>query len=180
MGGSGSVSINSFTPSYNKDARKVKIKIGTVNDNAILKSLEKREAGALNKLLTYAKSSKAVYTDSLKLSTSYNWKMSDKIGTNKNTQFYYVYYELDDENGKYYPVEDVMLYQAYLDFFLSYLDNDLKWSNENNSTSTPTDTTITTDKKLPQTGEKIAIIGTIGIAVVVTIVLGIKAKKYNF
>ena len=51
---------------------------------------------------------------------------------------------------------------------------------KSSATSTPTDTTITPDKKLPQTGEKIAIIGTIGIAAVVTIVLGIKAKKYNF
>ena len=51
---------------------------------------------------------------------------------------------------------------------------------KSSGTSTPTDTTITPDKKLPQTGEKIAIIGTIGIVAVVAVVLGIKAKKYNF
>ena len=176
-----------YTSLYNNNpgdvnnARKVKIKIGTVNDNAILKSLEKKEAGALNKLLTYAKSAKSVYTDSLKVGTTDNWKISDKMKITYE-QFYYVYFELDDENGKYYPVEDVMLYQGGLTTLDNYLNGNLKWNlnNENNSTSTPTDTTITPDKKLPQTGEKIAIIGTIGIAVVVTIVLGIKAKKYNF
>lgn len=164
----------------NEDKRKIKIKIGTVNDNAILKSLEKKEAGALNKLLTYAKSAKAVYTDSLK-SGKTNLKISDKMKITYK-QFYYVYFELDDENGKYYPVEDVMLYQGGLTSLNNYLDGNLKWNfnEENNSTSTPTDTTITPDKKLPQTGEKIAIIGTIGIAVVVAVVLGIKAKKYNF
>lgn len=176
-----------YTSLYNNNpgdvnnARKVKIKIGTVNDNAILKSLEKKEAGALNKLLTYAKSAKSVYTDSLKVGTTDNWKISDKMKITYE-QFYYVYFELDDENGKYYPVEDVMLYQGGLTTLDNYLNGNLKWNlnNENNSTSTPTDTTITPDKKLPQTGEKIAIIGTIGIAVVVAVVLGIKAKKYNF
>lgn len=176
----GTVSLHNFNPSYNEEARKVKIKIGTINDNAILKSLYKKEAGALNKLLTYAKSAKAVYTDSLKIGTT-NLKISDKMKIT-SYQFYYVYLEFEDENGKYYPVEDVMLYQGLDTSLYNYLDGNLKWNfnDENDSTSTPTDTTITPDKKLPQTGEKIAIIGTIGIAVVVTIVLGIKAKKYNF
>lgn len=176
----GTVSLHNFNPSYNEEARKVKIKIGTINDNAILKSLYKKEAGALNKLLTYAKSAKAVYTDSLKIGTT-KLKISDKMKIT-SYQFYYVYLEFEDENGKYYPVEDVMLYQGLDTSLYNYLDGNLKWNfnDENNSTSTPTDTTITPDKKLPQTGEKIAIIGTIGIAVVVAVVLGIKAKKYNF
>lgn len=176
----GITTLHNFNPSYNEEARKVKIKIGTINDNAILKSLYKKEAGALNKLLTYAKSAKAVYTDSLKIGTT-NLKISDKMKIT-SYQFYYVYLEFEDENGKYYPVEDVMLYQGLDTSLYNYLDGNLKWNfnDENDSTSTPTDTTITPDKKLPQTGEKIAIIGTIGIAVVVTIVLGIKAKKYNF
>lgn len=176
----GITTLHNFNPSYNEEARKVKIKIGTINDNAILKSLYKKEAGALNKLLTYAKSAKAVYTDSLKIGTT-KLKISDKMKIT-SYQFYYVYLEFEDENGKYYPVEDVMLYQGLDTSLYNYLDGNLKWNfnDENNSTSTPTDTTITPDKKLPQTGEKIAIIGTIGIAVVVAVVLGIKAKKYNF
>lgn len=103
----------------------------------------------------------------------------------------------DDENGTYYPIEDVSLYQCKkvdgkYDLFNC---NDYSKEKENDwakpynasgigggdsSTSTPTDTTITPDKKLPQTGEKIAIVGTIGIVAVIAVILGIKAKKYNF
>lgn len=168
----------------NNRERKLKVKIGTIDDNSILKALKNNEPGALEKLLTYSKSAKSIYTGTLPMGESAS--IVDKIGIVKG-QYYYAYFELDDENGKYYPIEDVMGYQGYINQdekgLYDFYDTRFTWNiddNNNNSTSTPTDTTITPDKKLPQTGEKIAIIGTIGIAVVVTIVLGIKAKKYNF
>ena len=161
--------------------RKLKVKIGTISDNSILKAIKNNESGNLEKLLTYSKSAKSTYTGTLPMNESTS--IVDKIGV-VDGQYYYAYFELDDENGKYYPIEDVMLYQGKVDsstkVLLNYKDAQYKWNITDDSTSTPTDTTITPDKKLPQTGEKIAIIGTIGIAVVVTIVLGIKAKKYNF
>lgn len=165
---------------YNKD-RTLKVKIGIMGNNSILKAIKNNESGALEKLLTYSKSAKSTYTGTLSMGKSNS--ILDKLGV-VDGQYYYAYFELDDENGKYYPVEDVMLYQGKIDsggkYFLNYSSPQFTWNLTDNSTSTPTDTTITPDKKLPQTGEKIAIIGTIGIAVVVTIVLGIKAKKYNF
>ena len=165
---------------YNKD-RTLKVKIGIMGNNSILKAIKNNESGALEKLLTYSKSTKSTYTGTLSMGKSNS--ILDKLGV-VDGQYYYAYFELDDENGKYYPVEDVMLYQGKIDsggkYFLNYSSPQFTWNLTDNSTSTPTDTTITPDKKLPQTGEKIAIIGTIGIAVVVTIVLGIKAKKYNF
>lgn len=161
--------------------RKLKVKIGTISDNSILKAIKNNESGNLGKLLTYSKSAKSTYTGTLPMNESTS--IVDKIGV-VDGQYYYAYFELDDENGKYYPIEDVMLYQGKVDsstkVLLNYKDAQYKWNITDDSTSTPTDTTITPDKKLPQTGEKIAIIGTIGIAAVVTIVLGIKAKKYNF
>lgn len=163
------------------EERKLKVKIGTISDNSILKAIKNNESGNLEKLLTYSKSAKSTYTGTLPMNESTS--IVDKIGV-VDGQYYYAYFELDDENGKYYPIEDVMLYQGKVDssakVLLNYKDAQYKWNITDDSTSTPTDTTITPDKKLPQTGEKIAIIGTIGIAVVVTIVLGIKAKKYNF
>lgn len=161
--------------------RKLKVKIGTISDNSILKAIKNNESGNLEKLLTYSKSAKSTYTGTLPINESTS--IVDKIGV-VDGQYYYAYFELDDENGKYYPIEDVMLYQGKVDsstkVLLNYKDPQYKWNITDDSTSTPTDTTITPDKKLPQTGEKIAIIGTIGIAAVVTVVLGIKAKKYNF
>lgn len=161
--------------------RKLKVKIGTISDNSILKAIKNNESGNLEKLLTYSKSAKSTYTGTLPMNESTS--IVDKIGV-VDGQYYYAYFELDDENGKYYPIEDVMLYQGKVDsstkVLLNYKDAQYKWNITDDSTSTPTDTTITPDKKLPQTGEKIAIIGTIGIAVVVAVVLGIKAKKYNF
>lgn len=165
---------------YNKD-RTLKVKIGIMGNNSILKAIKNNESGALEKLLTYSKSAKSTYTGTLSMGKSNS--ILDKLGV-VDGQYYYAYFELDDENGKYYPVEDVMLYQGKIDsggkYFLNYSSPQFTWNLTDNSTSTPTDTTITPDKKLPQTGEKIAIIGTIGIAVVVAVVLGIKAKKYNF
>ena len=165
---------------YNKD-RTLKVKIGIMGNNSILKAIKNNESGALEKLLTYSKSAKSTYTGTLSMGKSNS--ILDKLGV-VDGQYYYAYFELDDENGKYYPVEDVMLYQGKIDsggkYFLNYISPQFTWNLTDNSTSTPTDTTITPDKKLPQTGERIAIIGTIGISVVVAVVLGIKAKKYNF
>lgn len=161
--------------------RKLKVKIGTVSDNSILKAIKNNESGALQKLLTYSKSAKSIYTGTLPMENSAS--IVDKIGV-VNGQYYYAYFELDDENGKYYPIEDVMLYQGKVDssgkILYNYMDPHFMWNSTDDSTSTPTDTTITPDKKLPQTGEKIAIVGTIGIVTVIAIALGIKAKKYNF
>ena len=169
--------------SANNKERKLKVKIGTIDDNSILKAIKDNESGALEKLLTYSKSAKSIYTGTLPVGKSAS--IIDKIDI-VNKKYYYAYFELDDENGKYYPVEDVTVYQGRITQSKKLLyrlyDQKFTWNidDNNSSTSTPTDTTITPDKKLPQTGEKIAIIGTIGIAVVVAVVLGIKAKKYNF
>ncbi len=48
--------------------------------------------------------------------------------------YYFVYVELDDENGKYYPMEDVNLYQAQINgdshsnMLYHYLDSGFVWN----------------------------------------------------
>ena len=170
----------------NNESRKLKVKIGIMNDNSILKAIKNNESGALEKLLTYSKSAQATYNGTLKMGKTE--PIVNEIGIT-NGQYYYAYFELDDENGKYYPIEDVMLYQGKVDstgkWLYNYVDKNFKWNitddstnndnnnngnnnnGNNNSTSTPEDSTVKPGK-LPQTGATpifiTAVIATIGVA----------------
>lgn len=131
--------------------RKVKVKIGNITDKDILLSIKNGEANCLQKLLDYSKSAKAIYTETISLGNS------DSITSKLNLTdgaYYYVYMEMDDEGGKYYPVEDVSLYQALVDKdigknLFDYLSNEFKWNIENGTPSTPTPNT---DTKNPTSG----------------------------
>lgn len=163
------------------DSRKVKIKIGKVDNTSILRAIKNKESGALNKLLEYSKSAKSIYTFTTKIGESNS--ITDKIGI-ADKQYYYVYYELDDENGTYYPVEDVMLYQALVDnesrSLHSYLDKKFVWTLSDDTSTTPTEDKTVAPGTLPQTGETMIIIGTIAIITVIAVVAGIQIKKYKF
>ena len=187
------VSNHNINGTNSQGKRKVKVKIGTIDDSSILNSIKNNESGALNKLLTYSKSASSIYTETLPLGTSAS--IIDKVGV-VDGKYYYAYLELDDENGKYYPVEDVMLYQGKKDlgnklWLCNYGDSTFTWNNvdnntnngdnnnnngnnnnnnnngNNNSTNTPQDSTIKPGK-LPQTGATpifiTAVIATIGVA----------------
>lgn len=172
-----------YDDAVNKN-RKVKLKIGTVTDKNILLSIKNGEANCLQKLLDYAKSANSIYTGTISL--------KDKsITSNMNLvddSYYYVYMILDDENGKYYPVEDVSLYQALVGGnavgknLYDYLDDNFKWSIENETPTKPTNkpnptTPVTTPNntktpdttvaagKLPKTGIGIGLISLIIIAI---------------
>lgn len=183
-----STSIFIREPIDDNKTRNVKIKIGKVTDRSILKSIKNGESGCLSKLLTYAKSSDSIYTGTIKVETN-----GTSITSNMNLvddEYYYVYMVLDDENGKYYPLEDISLYQALVSDsvgknLFNYLDDKFTWNlddetTETPSTSEPTDSTITPDTKLPQTGATVTTIAIIGITAVIAVVAGIKVKKYNF
>lgn len=144
---------------WNKE-RKVKLKIGTISDNNILLSIKNGEANCLQKLMDYAKSAPSIYTGTVPLGDS------DSITGNMNLvdqAYYYVYMQMDDENGKYYPVEDISLYQALVDEttivgknLYDYLDDNFKWNlAEGDSNKTDIDgkkdPTIA-NMKLPNTG----------------------------
>lgn len=62
----------------------------------------------MDKLLNYARTSKAIYDGTLEGNPSFVANLNDGLQEKiKNNSYYYIYIEFDDEDGKYYPVEGV-------------------------------------------------------------------------
>lgn len=171
--------------------RKVNVKVGTITDQTILKSIKNGEANCLQKLLTYAKSASPIYTGSVKLGNG-NDSITSKMNL-VNEAYYYVYMELDTEGGKYYPVEDVSLYQAGVSGegrknLFDYLDENFKWNLENEipETTTKQDETKvakTTDntaakKRILDAGSTYVIFALI-VIITLSVILASKNKKYR-
>ena len=122
---------------------KYNIKIGRVTDMDLLRSIQNGEANCLQNLMTYAKNTSPLYE------TTVNKGESESI-TNKFTiiddAYYYGYISLDTENGTYYPIEDIMLYQGSVsDHSISlsnYLDADFVWKLEGKTPQTNNNITI--------------------------------------
>lgn len=162
-----------YYPYKDEKSRKVNLKIGTITDNKILRNIKDGKSGCLQDLLTYAKESKnTIYTGTVTLGRDKEITSGMNI---VNKAYYYVYMELEDENGKYYPVEDVSLYQGLVaesvgKNLFDYLSSDFKWNlSDDGSTGTNSDTdgkdeTIA-PSKIPQTGvSQVAIISIAGIS----------------
>ena len=173
--------------------REINVKIGIITDKSILKAIKNGEANALQRLLDYAKTSESFYDGTVKLgedvSVVSNLHFIDQ-------EYYFVYMELEDENGKFYPVEDVSLYQALVDEtvgnnLFDYLDESFEWNLEDDEKpqqkpeskptpepeKKPTNTKDETKApgKLPYTGGTFVIIA----AVLTIIALGIYAYRRN-
>lgn len=167
---------------YNyENARKINVKIGKVTDKSILRAIKNGETDCLQKLLDYAKNADSIYTGTVPLGRSES--ITNKLNL-VNDEYYYVYVVLDDENGKYFPVEDVSLYQALTyekdgktsKNLFDYLNDNFKW-NLGNDDTTIDNTTAT--GKLPQTGASIVIYVAITLVIVAGVIFAIKYKKYN-
>ena len=156
-------------------------KIGKVTDKSILRAIKNGETDCLQKLLDYAKNADSIYTGTVPLGRSES--ITNKLNL-VNDEYYYVYMVLDDENGKYFPVEDVSLYQALTyekdgktsKNLFDYLNDNFKW-NLGNDDTTIDNTTAT--GKLPQTGASIVIYVAITLVIVAGVIFAIKYKKYN-
>lgn len=165
----------------NASKGKVNYKIGMITDKSILRSIKNGEANCFQKLMEYAKNANNSSTGSLTIgrSASILQKLNLVDGA-----YYFVYTELDTQNGKYYSLEDVNLYQAnnfystagtHINSLLNYLDDDFVWNLSDEQTPTPStpkepeDDTVSTEK-IPNTGKTIitaiAIISSIGIGIV--------------
>lgn len=167
---------------YNyENARKINVKIGKVTDKSILRAIKNGETDCLQKLLDYAKNADSIYTGTVPLGRSES--ITNKLNL-VNDEYYYVYMVLDDENGKYFPVEDVSLYQALTyekdgktsKNLFDYLNDNFKWNLENDDTTI--DNTTATGK-LPQTGASIVIYVAITLVIIAGVIFAIKYKKYN-
>ena len=172
-----------------KNERQINVKIGMITDTSILKAIKNGEANALQRLLDYSKTAEAFYTGTVPVGDS------DSVVSNLgiiDDEYYYVYMELDDENGKYYPVEDVSLYQGCVSQdigtnLFDYLSDEFKWNLDEEQGSEPTPApqpekkpTNTKDEtqapgKLPYTGGTFVIV----VSVLAIITLGIYAYRRN-
>lgn len=175
-----------------KENIQINYKIGTITDNDILRSIQRGDSDCLEKLMEYAKSATNGKTGSVKLG-------NDKSITNSlglmNDAYYYVYMELDDENGEYYPVEDVSLYQAIIGEdiginLFDYLSAQFKWNlddnpgditpddnNNNNSNKDDEEDDTTAPGNIPQTGATITLVATLLIIAVTGTIVFIKYRK---
>ncbi len=139
--------------------RQFEIKIGEVDDYDLLLELKNNNSIVPNSLKQFAKEDKNPVVDT-NLETSmksevtyYDCYESDspipnslEIG-NKITQgnYYYIYVEFDDENGKYMPVESVSFFQAgstYTDIWALYRlgTTQFNWDNIDKYKEEPTNT----------------------------------------
>ena len=164
----------------------ISVKIGRVTDTNILRAIQRGDSDCLSKLLNYAKSANSVYNGTV----VYKGLEDAPTITDKfdlvDEAYYYVYMVVDDEDGEYYPIEDVSLYQALVDDdigknLFDYLDDNFKWNLEEETppppAKEPDDTTV--QGKLPQTGQAIVIgVTCIGL-VTLTVIFAKKIKKYS-
>lgn len=180
-------SIFLYEATADKTKRNVKVKIGTITDTGILNSIKNGESNCLDKLLAYSKTASSIYTGTLPIGESSEIVSKMKLNA---YSYYYVYFELDDENGKYYPVEDISLYMAYPDgngntYLVDYLDGNFKWNIANNTNPTTTNNnnnekdTTTATRSILKAGAKNVIIVSVLLATVSGIILAIKNAKYK-
>lgn len=171
----------------------VNIKIGRVTDLNILRAIQRGDSDCLSKLLEYAKTANNIYSGTISYGAN-GPTITDKFDL-IDEAYYYVYMVVEDENGKYYPIEDVSLYQALVSEtvgknLFDYLDDNFKWNLEDEGTTpppseetptpeTPPNDDTTLQGKLPQTGQTVLIaISCIGL-VILTITFARKIKKYS-
>ena len=171
---------------YTSTERKINIKIGKMTDNTILKKLKNNEVNGISDLLDYAKKTNALVEETFSFGDNPTIPTTVKL---ENGAYYYAYFELEDENEKYYPVEDVELYQASIsennvklinrtdrNFVYNIQDNDN--NNDDNNDNNVNDNTVSPDK-LPQTGINTTVGIIIGVLIIITIGVAYKVVKYR-
>lgn len=164
--------------------RKMKVKIGEVTDSSILKAIKNNESGAWNKLLEYSKKANAIVNTTVPSSvapddtyhTGYYYTQPSLMQYSqvKDKQYYFLYAEVEDENGKYYPVEGVTLglgnkFDNPEGFSIFFYGNDnFEWNlGEDNGTVTKPNTTTPTNTKKDNTTAKGSIPYTGGATIIV-------------
>lgn len=172
---------------------KINYKIGTITDTDILRSIQRGDSDCLEKLMEYAKSAKNGKTGSVKLGKDNS--ITNSLGL-VDGAYYYVYMELDDGNGEYYPIEDVSLYQACISEYIGtnlfdYLSDEFTWNlanntedttpndddNKNNSNKDDGKDDTTASGNIPQTGATITLVAVFAIVAIIGTIVFIKFRK---
>ena len=164
-------------------ARKITVKIGKVTDSKILNKIKNKDASGMADLLSYAKGATAELTTTVNstsnLTTGNNVDLS-KLNAEKGV-YYYVYFVMDDENGTYYPIEDVnLLYSIGNNILCNQNEDGFKWDIAEGSTED-----IVEDKKddtvapsnLAKTGERAGIVILIAVVGISALIYNIKSRK---
>lgn len=173
--------------------RNIQIKVGKITDTSILKKIKNKESSGFADLLTFAKTNKGIYNENLAARKDYDniAYMAGKSYNNGNSainlsglqdgEYYFLYIEAYDDNGKYISQEAVTLAQAqtYNDgsWFLHFYGKDeFKWADfgeaeGGDSTQAPV--------QLPNTGigKYIAIISILSVVVIASYIQVKKLKE---
>lgn len=161
------------------DGRKINYKIGKITSNDILRAFKKESSNsAFSKLLAYAKSSNYMAEGTIGLE-ALNYNLVKDLNIEEDC-YYFVYMQVDSENGKYVDVEDVAIYQecngsdgkAITHFAFADINVD-------DEEPTTNDTTVAPDSKLPQTGISYAVVVAIAFIAVAGTIGFSKYKKYK-
>lgn len=177
--------------------RKMNVKIGKITDTALLNKIKNTTSDSFSSLLSYAKATNNnIYnqqiTSNIRSGNNYvNGYSSETEVINlydklEDKEYYFLYVTLNDENGKYYPVEGVTLAQASKyentekSWYMFFLGNSkFNWKDFSSTQSAIADTTTATTA-IPQTGMNyIVILSVVIIAILVVTTTTIKYKKYK-
>ncbi len=151
--------------------RKINYKVGKVSDTNLLKKFKTNETQAFKELLTYAKNSPALTEGTIDGSQKNDFNPADKIKLDERS-YYFGYYTLDDENGKYYPLEDAQIYIEASGALCHFAYADMQISDEGSEDKT------VSPEKLPYAGA-IAISGFVIVSSIVVFCIYRKHKQYD-
>lgn len=166
------------------NGRKLNIKIGRISDREMLKKLNKNPNDS--SLLQYAKDTDSIYLNTLTCNEGSGYSTTDKklpdLDESKieNGVYYYVYVSLDDENGKYIPVESVTFAQASkIDsgewFLFLYGTLDFKWPADIGDEDQKKDPSVAKEDS-PNTGEK-SMYAVFAALIALVVILGRRFRK---
>ncbi len=172
---------------------KFRYKIGKITDNSVLLAIKNNESSSFDQLLNYARNDNSPVYDETLASNDWNG-FSGKINLSgeqlANKAYYYLYGELDTENGKYIPLSSVTLAQAsvyptinYKWYMFFYGNDDFNWDGLETPESIDDQEDSEQEQQeeekspvLPATGEKALVIALIAITAVVSVILFKKNK----
>lgn len=170
--------------------RKMNIRIGRITDNSLLNKLKQNPNE--EELLTYAKTKDCIYNNTVTTNwhRGYKEKTLPNFDSSKliNDAYYFVYAELEDEDGKYIPIENVTFTQArtYVEqgswYLFLYGSSDFKWSENLSADSNQDDKKVDntqSDKKIPQTGTKATMPIVLASMIVIAIAGYLGYRRYN-
>lgn len=173
---------------YRDVTRKIHFKLGKITDNSILVALNNGDSSAFGKLKDFAKNdSNALYNKTVEATEYYGYNTDSSIVSGRDlvdNGYYYLYGELDTEDGKYIPLESVTITKAsvypnnnYSWFMFFYGSNEFNFDGISDSTTLDNAENQDTPPILPATGEKILVFSLVGITAPVAVLLFKKNKN---